>query len=148
MTLKEKINEEIKSAMKSGDKVRLETIRSIRALILEFEKSGANKELTPDEEIKLLNAAAKKRKDAIEIYEKAGKIEQAEKEKSELAIIQEFLPKPLTEDEIREIVKRIVAETGAQTKKDFGKVMPLAMKEISGRADGKLVKTIIEEFLQ
>ncbi len=148
MTLKEKINEEIKSAMKSVDKIRLETIRSIRALILEFEKSGANKELTPDEEIKLLNAAAKKRKDAIEIYEKAGKTEQAEKEKAELAIIQEFLPKPLTEDEIREIVKKIIAETGAQTKKDFGKVMPVAMNEISGRADGKLVKTIIEEYLQ
>lgn len=147
MNLKEKINEEIKSAMKSGDKVRLETIRSIRALILEFEKSGANKELTPEDEIKLLNAAAKKRKDAIEIYEKAGKTELAEKEKAELNIIQEFLPKPLTEDEIREIAKRVIAETGATTKKDFGKVMPVVMKEVSGRADGKIVKSIIEEFL-
>lgn len=147
MNLKEKINEEIKVAMKSGDKIRLETIRSIRALILEFEKSGANKELTHEDEIKLLNAAAKKRKDAIEIYEKAGKTDIAEKEKAELNIIQEFLPKPLTDDEIREIAKRVIAETGATTKKDFGKVMPVVMKEVSGRADGKIVKSIIEEFL-
>lgn len=147
MNLKDKINEEIKAAMKSGDKIRLETIRSIRALILEFEKSGANKELTPEDEIKLLNAAAKKRKDAIEIYEKAGKTDLAEKEKAELNIIQEFLPKPLTDDEIREIAKRVIAETGATTKKDFGKVMPVVMKEVSGRADGKIVKSIIEELL-
>ncbi|HOP50408.1 MAG TPA: GatB/YqeY domain-containing protein [Ignavibacteriales bacterium] len=147
MNLKDKINEEIKSCMKSGDKLRLETIRSIRALILEFEKSGANKELTPDEEIKLLNAAAKKRKDAIEVYEKAGKIEQMEKEKKELEIIQEFLPKQLTEDEIKEIVKKVVEEVNAQGKKDFGKVMPVVMKQVSGRADGKMVKSIVEEIL-
>lgn len=147
MSLKEKINEDLKTAMKSGDKVRLETVRSIRSLILEFEKSGANREMTEVDELKMLNTAAKKRKDAIEIYEKAGKPEIADKERAELEIIQEYLPKALTEEEITNIAKEVMAEVGASTKQDFGKVMPKVMAQTKGRADGKIVKSLIENFL-
>jgi uncharacterized protein len=147
MSLKDKINEDLKSAMKSGEKLRLETIRSIRALILEFEKSGIGREINPDDEMKMLTSAVKKRKDAIEQYKNAGRNELAEKEEAELKIIMEYLPKQLTEEEIGGIVKKTAEELGAKGKEDFGKLMPAAMKELKGKADGKIVKSIVEKLL-
>jgi hypothetical protein len=147
MNLKEKINEELKAAMKSGDKLRLETIRSIRALILEFEKSGAEKELNSEDEVKLLTSAAKKRKDSIEQYRNAKREDLASKEESELKIIQEFLPKQLSEEEIREEIKKAADSIGANSREDFSKLMPLAMKTLKGKADGKIVKSIVENVL-
>lgn len=147
MNLKDKINEDLKSSMKSGDKIRLETIRSIRALILEFEKSGSGKELGPEEEIKMLTSAAKKRKESIEQFRNAGRNELAEKEETELKIIEEYLPKQLSADEVMAEVKKFAAKVGAKAKEDFSKLMPLAAKNLKGRADGKLVKEIVEKFL-
>jgi len=147
MNLRDKINNDLKEAMKAGDKVRLETIRSIRALILEFEKSGSGKELTPEEEIRILTAAAKKRKEAIEQYRNANRPELAEKEENELKIIEEYLPKQLTNEEILEEIKKIAAEINAKDKNDFPRLMPLAAKTLKGRADGKIVKEIVEKFL-
>ncbi len=147
MNLKEKINSELKDAMRSGDKLRLETIRSIRALILEFEKSGSNKELMPEDEIRLLTTAAKKRKESIDQFRNANRIELAEKEEAELKIIEEFLPKQLSYDEILEEVKKIAAEVGAKVKEDFPKLMPVAAKNLKGRADGKVIKEIVEKLL-
>jgi uncharacterized protein YqeY len=147
MGLKDKINQDLKDAMKSGDKLKLETIRSVRALILEFEKSGTDKELTPDDEIKMLSTAAKKRKDAIEQYRNAGREELAAKEEAELKILQEYMPKQLTEEEILSEVKRIAASVNASAKEDFPKLMPAVMKELKGKADGKAVKTAVENFL-
>ena len=147
MILKDKINEDLKSAMKSGDKIRLETIRSIRALILEFEKSGAGKELNAEEEIKLLSTAAKKRKDSIEQYRNAKREDLASKEEAELKILQEYLPEQLTEEEIFDEVKILAANIGASAKEDFPKLMPQVMKELKGKADGKLVKSAVEKIL-
>jgi uncharacterized protein YqeY len=147
MNLKEKINNHLKDAMKSGDKVRLETVRSIRALILEFEKSGIGKELTPEEEIKMLTTAAKKRKESIEQFRNGGRIELAEKEENELKIIEEYLPKQLSIEEITEEVKKLADEIGAKSKSDFPKLMPLASKSLKGKADGKVVKEIVEKIL-
>ena len=147
MNLKDKINEDLKTAMKSGDKLRLETIRSIRALILEFEKSGTGKELNAEEEIKLLSSAAKKRKDAIEQYQLAKREDLASKEENELKIIQQYLPKQLTEEEIKTEVKKIAESIGAKTKEDFPKLMPLVMKELKGKVDGKIVKAAVESYL-
>ncbi len=147
MNLKDRINEDLKSAMKSGDKIRLETVRSIRALILEFEKSGSGKELNNDEEIKLLSSAAKKRKDSIEQYNNAGRQELADKEEKELNIIQEYLPKQLTDEEILTEVKKVAEEIGAKSKEDFPKLMPHAMKILKGKADGKVVKLVVEKYL-
>lgn len=147
MNLVEKINNDLKEAMKSGDKIRLETIRSIRALILEFQKSGSGKEFTDDEGIRILTAAAKKRKEAIEQFTNANRIDLAEKESAELKIIEEYLPKQLTQEEILEEVKKIANEVGAKDKNDFAKVMPVAAKNLKGKADGKIIREIVEKYL-
>jgi hypothetical protein len=147
MNLKEKINLDLKEAMKSGDKTRLMVVRSIRALILEFEKSGANKELTPEIEISMLNTAAKKRKDSIEQFRNAGRNDLADAEEAELKILMEYLPKQLDETEIKKEVEKLAVQIGAKTKADFPKLMPLVMKELKGKADGKIVKSIVENFL-
>jgi uncharacterized protein YqeY len=147
MNLKEKINEDLKAAMKSRDKIRLETIRSIRALILEFEKSGADKKLTPEIEIKLLTTAVKKRKESIEQYTNAGRKDLSEKEQAELSVLLEYMPKQLTLDEIKSEIVKIADELGAKSKEDFPKLMPNVMKVLKGKADGKTVKVEVEKFL-
>jgi uncharacterized protein YqeY len=147
MNLKDKINADLKEAMKSKDKVKLNTVRSIRALILDFEKSGANKELTPEDEVKMLSSAAKKRREAAEQFENAGRSELAENERNELKVIESYLPKQLSEDEILVKVKNFAAEVGAETKADFGKLMPIAMKSLKGQADGNIIRKIVEQVL-
>lgn len=147
MSLKEKINTDLKDSMKSGDKLRLETIRSIRALILEFEKSGSGKEFTDEEGLRILTVAAKKRKEAIEQYNNANRSDLADKEAAELKIIEEYLPKQLTHDEILGEVKKIADEVGAKGKEDFSKVMPVAAKNLKGKADGKVIREILEKLL-
>jgi uncharacterized protein len=147
MNLTEKINNDLKYAMKSNDNVRLQTIRSIRALILEFEKSGSGKKLNEEEEIKLLSSAAKKRKEAMEEYNKAGRNDLASIEEAELNIIMTYLPKQLTSDEIISKVKELAGQIGAQSKADFPKLMPLAVKELKGLADGKAIKEAVEKVL-
>jgi uncharacterized protein len=147
MSLKEKINEDLKAAMKEKNAVKLTTIRSIRAMILEFEKSGSGKEIAPEDEIKMLSQAAKKRQESIEQFRNAGRDELADKEEAELKVIQEYLPKQLTLEEIETEVKRMAKEVGAETKADFAKLMPVAARELKGKADGKTVKTIVEKVL-
>jgi hypothetical protein len=147
MNLKDKINEDLKSAMKSGDKLRLETIRSIRALILEFEKSGKGKELNPDEELKMLNGAVKKRRDSIEQFSFAGRTDLAQKERAELNILMSYMPKQLTEEEVYLEVKRIAEEINAQGKEDFPKLMSKAAQLLKGKIDGKIVKATVDKYL-
>jgi len=147
MSLKEKINLDLKEAMKSKDKVKLNTIRSIRALILDFEKSGANAELNEEDEIKMLSSAAKKRREAVEQYTAAGRNELAENEKKELEIIEGYLPKQLSDEEILNILKEIASEIGAISKADFGKLMPAAMKQLKGQADGNIVRKLVGQIL-
>jgi len=147
MNLKDKINQDLKDAMKSGDKIRLSVVRSIRALILEFEKSGTAKELTPEDELKMLTTAAKKRKDSIEQFRNAGRNELAESEETELKVLMDYLPKQMDEEEIKNEILRLANEIGAKSKADFPKLMPLVMKELKGKADGKIVKSIVENYL-
>jgi uncharacterized protein len=147
MTLKEKINDDLKLAMKAGDKTKLQTIRSIRASILEFEKSGSGKEMNNEDEIKLLSTAAKKRKESIEQFSKAGRDDLASAEEAELKIIMSYLPEQLSAEEIEAEVKRIAKEIGASSKADFGKLMGSAAKEMKGKADGRKIKEIVEKVL-
>jgi uncharacterized protein YqeY len=147
MALKDKINEDLKAAMKAGDKLRIETIRGIRAAIIEFEKSGADREMSPDDEMKALTGAVKKRREAIELYANNNRPELAEKERQELAIIQEYLPQQLTREEIVARVQQVIAETGAAGPQDTNKVIPIVMKEMKGKADGKLVQEVVKERL-
>lgn len=147
MSLETKINDEMKSAMKSGDKIRLETLRSIRAGIIAFNKSGIGRDMNNEDEQKILLAAAKQRRDAIDMARSANRPEFIEKEEQELAIIMEFLPKQFSEAEIEEAVNKIISETGASGAKDFGKVIGAAMKELRGKADGNAVQQIVKRLL-
>ena len=150
MSLKDTISEEIKMAMKAKDKVRLETVRSIKKVILEKESSNRAKgqeELTSDQEMDILVQQAKQRRDSIEQYRNAGRDELADKEALELEIIESFLPKRLTDDELAAVVDELIAETGASSSKDMGKVMGLAMKQLKGKADGKKVQELVKAKL-
>ncbi len=144
MTLSERITADMKDSMKSGEKLRLETLRTIRAQIIELTKRGSDKPITADDELSVLMAAMKKRKEAIELYEKAGRNELAHQEREELKIISSYLPAPLTREEAEKVVETIIHTTGAVSAKDFGKVMPLAMKELKGKIDGKIVQELVK----
>lgn len=147
MTFSEKIVEDLKSAMKNGDKKRVETIRMLRASILEFEKKGLNRTMNDDDAMQILTTAVKKRKESIEIYEKAGRMELADAEKQEVEIISEYLPKQLSQEEAESIIAKIIAESGAASAKEMGKVMPLVMKELKGKIDGKIINEIVKQKL-
>ena len=148
MTFEQKINEDLKESMKSGDKLRLETLRSLRASIIEFSKSGTGKDMSEEDAQKILLNASKKRKDAIEMYKQAGRQDLLEKEESELAIISAYLPEQLSESEVVDALKSIIQQAGAEGPKDMGKVMGLAMKELRGKADGTLVQQCLKQLLQ
>jgi len=146
MSLKERLKADMKEAMKAKDKVRLSTIRMINSLIknAEIEKRG---ELTDEEIVQLLMKYAKQRRESIEMYEKGGRQDLVEKEKAELAIVESYLPEQMSEEEIREIVKKAIEEVGAESVKDMGKVMKVVMPKVKGRADGSLVNKIVKELL-
>jgi uncharacterized protein YqeY len=149
MGLLEKIGDDMKVAMKQGQKLRLETLRTIRAQLLEkqVERRPTGGGITPEDEIGVLNSASKKRKEAIAIYRTNNRNDLADQETKELEIIQEYLPKQISETEIETVVEKYVTATGASAAEDFGKVMPLIMKELKGKADGKLVQEILRKSL-
>jgi uncharacterized protein YqeY len=147
LTLTEIINEDLKAAMKSGDSVKLNTIRSIRAQIIELSKRGTGTSITPEEEMSILLASAKKRKEANEIYEKAGRNDLADQEKRELDIITTYLPKQMSREEVDVVIKNIIRNIGATSSKDFSKVMPVAIKELKGKIDGKVIQEVVKQQL-
>lgn len=148
MSLKQKVESEIKSAMIAKDKVRLTALRAIKSLILlEETKEGFSGALSGDDEMKLLTKAAKQRKDSAEIYEKQGRADLLEVEMAELAVIQEFLPKAMTEEELTLAVQEIINVTGAAGPKDMGKVMGVASKQLAGKADGKAIADKVKTLL-
>jgi uncharacterized protein YqeY len=147
MTLNERINNDLKEALKSQDRTRLDTLRLLRAGMIELSKRGTGKEITPEDELSVLTAAVKKRKEAIELYEKGGRADLAHQERQELDVISSYLPKQLGKEEAEQVIQRIISDTGASSSKDFGKVMPLAMKELKGRIEGKLVQELVKSKL-
>ncbi|MCX6121417.1 MAG: GatB/YqeY domain-containing protein [Ignavibacteriales bacterium] len=147
MALSEKINDDLKAAMKSGDSIKLNTIRSIRSRIIELSKRGAGSGITTEDELTILLSETKKRKEALEMYQKAGRTDLADQEQRELEIIHEYLPKQMSREEAVDIVKKIIQEVGAVSAKDFGKVMPAAMKELKGKIDGKVVQEVVKQQL-
>lgn len=147
MDFEAKITEEMKSAMKSRQKIRLGAIRSIRAAILEFKKSGTDKPLEDADIIKMLNSQAKKRRDAIEMFEKGGREDLLKQEQEELEVIQEFLPKQFSDEELKELIQAVITEVGASQPSDMGKVMGPVMKKSAGKADGNKVRQLVQELL-
>ena len=148
MSLKTTIESEIKQAMLNKDKDRLRALRAIKSQILlaETEKGGTG-ELAEDTELKLLTKAAKQRRDSIDVFEQQGRDDLAATEKSELAVIEEFLPKQLSEEEVELEVKKVIDEIGAAGPQDMGKVMGVATKKLSGQADGKVISALAKKLL-
>ncbi len=147
MSLKEKINDDLKTAMKAQDAFRTETLRSIRAEILKMDKSGLGREMNEEEELQLLNKQAKMRKESIEMFQNAGRTDLVERESKQLEIINEYLPKQLSREEAEAVVDRIIKEAGAKSAKDLGKVMGPVMKELKGKFDGKIIQEIVKSRL-
>ncbi|HNW58060.1 MAG TPA: GatB/YqeY domain-containing protein [bacterium] len=146
MTLLDQLTEDMKTAMKSGEAVRLGTIRLLRGQIKDA-AIDKRADLTEDEERSVLANAAKKRREAIQAYQDAGRLDLAAKEEAELAVIQGYLPAAMDAAEVEAIIDRAIAETGAQTIRDIGKVMPLVMSQTKGRADGKMVNEMVRRKL-
>jgi uncharacterized protein YqeY len=150
MSLKDRITEDIKAAMKSQDKVRLETVRSIKKVLLEKEVSvrpSGQESLTDAQELEVLSQVAKQRRDAIAQYSQAKRPDLAEQEAQELAIIEEYLPKQLSEAELEAAIAEIIAKVGATSIKDLGKVMGAAVQQLKGKADGKKIQEIVKSRL-
>ncbi|MDF5690889.1 GatB/YqeY domain-containing protein [Aquirufa aurantiipilula] len=149
MSLKLTIENGIKDAMRAKDADRLRALRAIKSLILLEETSGSNAgELSADTEMKILMKAAKQRKDSLEVYVAQNRPDLAEKEQAELSIIEEFLPKQLSESELTEKIQAIIVQVGASSPADMGNVMGVASKQLAGLADGKAISTKVGELLK
>ena len=146
MSLSEQLIQDMKTAMKSKDSVRVGVIRMVRAELQKAEISQKS-ELKPDDELAVLSRQAKQRRESIEAYEEAGRTELAEKEKAELAVLETYLPKQMTREEVIEIAKDLITSVGASSKSDMGKVMGQLMPKLKGRFPGKDVKPIVEGLL-
>jgi uncharacterized protein YqeY len=148
MSLKSQVEEGIKDAMRAKDQDTLRALRAIKSLLLlEATKGGASGELSEEDEIKLLTKAAKQRKESAEIYKTQGREDLLEKEEAELAVIERFLPKQLSEEEVKIRLQEIIARVGASGPADMGKVMGVATKELAGQADGRTVSTLVKSLL-
>lgn len=148
MSLKSTIEAAIKQAMLNKEKDRLTALRAIKSQILLAEtEKGSGGELTEEVEMKLLTKAAKQRKDSIDVFEQQGRDDLASKEKSELEVIEEFLPKQLSEEEVEQEVKKVIEQVGAVGPKDMGKVMGAATKKLAGKADGKMISSLAKKLL-
>jgi len=148
MSLKSQVESGIKDAMRAKDQDTLRALRAIKSLILlEETKGGGSGELTADDELKLLTKAAKQRRESADIYKTQNRADLLEKEEAELAIIEQFLPKQLTEDEIKAKLQEIISRIGASGASDMGKVMGVATKELAGQADGRVVSTLVKGLL-
>lgn len=146
MSIEKKLMEDMKSAMKEQDKIRLETIRGVRAQ-LKNAQIEVGRELTEEEVIQVLMNAAKKRKEAIEQYQALGREDRAATETQELKIIESYLPEQLSAEKIARIVDEVIREVNAGSMKDMGKVMGAIMPKVKGKADGKIVQQVVREKL-
>jgi uncharacterized protein YqeY len=147
MSLSDRLNEDMKQAMRGQEKFRLSVIRMVRSSIKNVE-IDLRRSLEDNEVLDILNRELKQRKDSLQDFEKAGRDDLVEALKVEIEIIAEYMPTQLTEDEITVIVKQTIQETGASTKADMGKVMGALMPKVKGRSDGKLVNQVVQQLLQ
>lgn len=148
MSLEQKIMTELKAAMLAKNEAALRSLRAIKAAILLAKTSeGSDGTLKEEDEIKLLQKMAKQRKDSLEIFRQQNREDLAIKEEEELAVIEKFLPKQMSADEIKLVLEKIIKETGAASPADMGKVMGAATKELAGKADGKTISSLVKELL-
>jgi len=147
MSLEAKLMTDLKTAMKAKDQVALRSIRAIKAAILLAKTDGSGKALDESAEIKLVQKLIKQRQDSLEIYDKQGREDLAVVEREEIAVLKNYLPKQLSEEELIPIIKDVIAQTGAEGMKDMGKVMGMTTQKLAGQADGKTVSGLVKKLL-
>jgi uncharacterized protein YqeY len=147
MSLQEQVTQQLKAAMKAKDSVALESLRAIKSAILLTQTQAGAKDLTPEDEIKLVQKLVKQRKDSAEIFRQQGRIDLAEPEEAQIRIIEQFLPEQLDKAAIAKIIEDIITQTNAEGMKDMGKVMGMATKAMAGKADGKTISNIVRQKL-
>jgi uncharacterized protein len=148
MSLEQKVMGEMKEAMKARDEATLRALRAIKAEIIKAKTDpGAGGEVSDEKEVNLLQKMMKQRKDSLEIYQQQNRADLAKKEEEEIAVIERFLPKQLSADELRAELQQVIVETGASSPADMGKVMGAATKKLAGRIDGKTISAMVKELL-
>jgi uncharacterized protein YqeY len=148
MNLEQKIMADLKTAMLAKDEKTVRSLRAIKAaIILAKTSEGAGGEIKEEEEVKLLQKLVKQRKDSLEIYQQQNRPDLAQKEQEEIEVIEKFLPKQISGEELKAIIATIIAETGASSPADMGKVMGVATKQLAGKAEGKAISTLVKELL-
>lgn len=147
MSLSQKIDDDMRNAMKSGDKERSGTLKMLKS-DLTYEKAKTGQDINDDQALDVIKRAAKKRKEAMKEYEAAGRNDLAEIEAAELKIIEEYLPEQMSEEQINTILDKILAEAGEVSQKMFGKLMGIASKELKGKADGAVIKDLLQKKLE
>ncbi len=147
MSLVVQINKDLILAMKAKDEAKLRAIRAIKSAFLLAGTESGNKEISDEIAMKAMQKMAKQRKDSLEIFTKEGRVDLAIKEKEELDIIATYLPQAMSEEAVRMVLKALIAETGVTSMKEVGKIMPLAMKTLAGKADGKIISEVLKTLL-
>lgn len=147
MSLEDKINQDIKEAMRAKEEARLRTVRAIKSAILLMKTDGSGEAITAEREVQLLQKMIKQRQDSLLIYQQQNRPDLAQKEEEEMAVLQTYLPAQLSEEELSARIVAIIAEVGATSVKDMGKVMGMATKSLAGQADGRAISAKVKELL-
>ncbi|NNV05440.1 GatB/YqeY domain-containing protein [Geobacillus sp. C56-T2] len=147
MSLLDRLNNDMKQAMKSKEKEKLSVLRMLKAALQNEAIKLGKSALSEDEELTVLSRELKQRKDSLQEFENAGRSDLVEKAKTEIEIVQSYMPKPLTEEELRELIAETIKEVGASSKADMGKVMSAIMPKVKGKADGSLVNQLVRQQL-
>ena len=147
MSLQKEVMEQIKTAMKSKDKVALESLRALKSEFLLANTSGGNTELSKADELKIVQKLVKQRKDSAAIFVEQDRDDLADPELAQAKILEQFLPQQLSEEELKKVIGEIVSQTGASSMRDMGKVMGIASKQLGGKADGKAISMVVKEML-
>ncbi len=147
MNLEAKVMQELKTAMKAKDQAAMRGLRAIKDAILKFKTSGTGEELNDENEIKLLQKLIKQRRDSLDIFEKQNREDLARIEREEINVIERFLPKQLSPEELQQELRQIIDQAGASSMRDMGKVMGIATKKLAGKADGKAISQVVKSLL-
>jgi len=147
MSLQNEVMEQIKAAMKSKDKVALESLRALKSAFLLARTSGSNIELNEDDEIKIVQKLVKQRKDSAAIFNEQNRSDLADPELAQAKILEQFLPEQMSEEALKKAIGEIISQTGATSMKDMGKVMGMASKQLAGKADGKAISMVVKALL-
>jgi len=147
MSVQSQVMDQMKVAMKAKDKVALESLRALKSAFLLANTSGGSADLTEEDEIKIVQKLVKQRKDSAAIYTEQGRADLADPELAQSAILEQFLPAQMGEDELKEVIGAIISQTGASSMRDMGKVMGMASQQLAGKADGKTISMLVKQLL-